>query len=159
MLTLNRIFQKLELTAGTFIVAGMLVLISISIFLRYVASHPLMWADELSCFGLIGITFLAIPYLFSRNDHVALTLLQTRMSPKIKNITLICINSLIMLCFIILYPSCLRCIQFLTPSPALRLNLAYIYILLPISYALMIFHGTCNIICILRGTNFTGEVK
>jgi TRAP-type C4-dicarboxylate transport system permease small subunit len=118
-----------------------------------------MWADEVSCFALIGITFLSIPYLFSRGEHVALTLLQNKMSLKMKKIAAIGINVLVMLCFVILYPSCLRCIGFLTPSPALRLNLAYIFILLPISYALMIYHGACNIICVLENTRRGPEAK
>jgi TRAP-type C4-dicarboxylate transport system permease small subunit len=149
----------MELTVGTIIVLGMLILVTVNVFLRYIAGYPLMWADEVSCFALIGITFLSIPYLFSRGEHVALTLLQNKMSLKMKNAAAIGINILIMLCFAVLYPSCLRCIKFLTPSPALRLNLAYIFILLPVSYALMIYHGTCNIIRVLRTERCGPEAK
>jgi TRAP-type C4-dicarboxylate transport system permease small subunit len=157
LIRLNRILQKIELGLGTGIVFGMLILVTLNVFLRYIAGYPLMWADEVSCFALTGITFLAIPYLFSRGEHVALTLLLNRMSAKTKKIITIGINILIMLCFVILYPSCLRCIGFLTPSPALRLNLAYIFILLPVSYTLMIYHGVCNIICIFRNTQPAAE--
>jgi TRAP-type C4-dicarboxylate transport system permease small subunit len=156
---LNGILQKIELTLGTIIVFGMLILVTVNVFLRYIAGYPLMWADEVSCFALIGITFLAIPYLFSRAEHVALTLLQNKMSGRIKNIITISINSLIILCFVILYPSCLRCMGFLTPSPALRLNLVYIFALLPVSYALLIYHGVCNIICVLKKTRRAAEAR
>lgn len=159
MLRLNRIFQRIELALGTAIVLGMLVLVAANVFLRYVLGHPLMWADEVSCFALIGITFLSIPYLFSRGEHVALTLVRNRMPLKIKNAAMIGINVLIMLCFVVLYPSCLRCIGFLTPSPALRLDLAYIFILLPVSYALMVYHGACNIVCVLKGTRGGAEAQ
>jgi TRAP-type C4-dicarboxylate transport system permease small subunit len=159
VLGLNRILQKIELGLGTLIVFGMLILVTINVFLRYLAGYPLMWSDEVSCFALIGITFLAIPYLFSRGEHVALTLLLNRMPLKTKKIVMTSINILIMLCFAILYPSCLRCIGFLTPSPALRLNLAYIFILLPISYTLIIYHGVCNIICIFKDTHHAAEAE
>jgi TRAP-type C4-dicarboxylate transport system permease small subunit len=150
MLKLNQLIQKTELALGTIIVFGMLILVTVNVFLRYVLGSPLMWSDEVSCFGLIGITFLAIPYLFSRGEHVSLTLLQNRMGEKPRDFINICINAIIIAVFIILYPSCIRCIRFLTPSPALRLNLVYIYILLPVSYVLIIYHGVCNIISITR---------
>jgi TRAP-type C4-dicarboxylate transport system permease small subunit len=159
VLKLNKILQSIELALGTIIVFGMLILVTVNVVLRYFLGYPLMWADEVSCFALIAITFLAIPYLFSRGEHVALTLLQNTMSLKIKNIIEIGINALIILCFVILYPSCLRCIGFLTPSPALRLDLAYIFVLLPISYALLIYHGLCNIIRVCKTPRCAEEAK
>ncbi len=150
MLAVNRLLQKIELVIGTVLTAGILIQVLINIIFRYLLNNPIMWSDEVSAFALIWITFLGIPYLFSKGDHVALLLLQNTMSEKARRITNIIMQAVVIVSMGLLIPGCLKNIPFLSRSPALMLSFKYIYIIMPISYVLVMYHGLCNIIMLLR---------
>ncbi len=150
MLAVNRLLQKIELVIGTVLTAGILIQVLINIIFRYLLNAPIMWSDEVSAFALIWITFLGIPYLFSRGDHVALLLLQNMMSEKMRRIITVVMQAVVIISMGLLLPGCLRNIPFLSRSPALMLSFRYIYIIMPVSYVLIMYHGLCNIIMLLK---------
>ena len=56
------------------------------------------------------------------------------------------LDGLIAVAFIALAPSAIRCMQFLITTPALKIPEKYLYYIVPIGYALMVFHSVVNIV-------------
>lgn len=57
--------------AGIFL---MMVIICYDVLARYVLNQPTEWVFTLASNGLLAISFLAIPYLYVRDDHIAVDL-------------------------------------------------------------------------------------
>ncbi len=52
----------------------MMLVICYDVLARYVLNQPTEWVFTLASNGLLAITFLAIPYLYARDDHIAVDL-------------------------------------------------------------------------------------
>ena len=51
-----------------------------SIALRYFLNAPLLWADEVTGWMLVGIVMLGIAEAYRRNDHIAIDILSSRLT-------------------------------------------------------------------------------
>lgn len=52
----------------------MMIIICYDVLARYVLNQPTEWVFTLSSNGLLAITFLSIPYLYARDNHIAVDL-------------------------------------------------------------------------------------
>lgn len=53
----------------------LMVIICYDVLARYVLNQPTEWVFTLASNGLLAITFLSIPYLYARDDHIAVDLI------------------------------------------------------------------------------------
>lgn len=51
-----------------------MVIICYDVLARYVLSEPSEWVFQIASSGLLAIAFLALPYLYARDDHIAVDL-------------------------------------------------------------------------------------
>jgi len=81
------IIEKVSLIFG-YISGGfaflMMVIIGYDVLMRHIFDDPTIWADEISCYLLVGITFLGAAYTLSMNGHVRIETITDRLSPKVK---------------------------------------------------------------------------
>ena len=81
---IDKIFNLIDnlfVFAAFIILGGMMVLICLQVFFRYVMNAPLAWTEELARFGFIWMTFVA-GYLGARKaQHISVELIQD-MFPK-----------------------------------------------------------------------------
>lgn len=52
-----------------------MLIIVYDVLARYVLAKPSEWVFQISSSGLLAITFLALPYLYARDQHIAVDLL------------------------------------------------------------------------------------
>jgi TRAP-type C4-dicarboxylate transport system permease small subunit len=85
---MNRLFYAVEKIAywggylSGWLVPGMMVLVALEVFTRYVLSRPLLLADEFSAYMLVALSFLGLAYTWRQRGHVRITILVSRLSKK-----------------------------------------------------------------------------
>ena len=80
------IVEKIADFAGNisgWLVPLMMSLVVIEVFMRYVVHQPLMIADEFSAYMLVALTFLGMAYVQKEHAHVRVTILTSRLPPKV----------------------------------------------------------------------------
>lgn len=117
---------------------------------RYILSNPSSFTDELAGFLLIWVGLLGAAYVTGRNEHLAIDILlqKTRESRK-KNLQLtiyICIFVFALTVMFIggswlVYTRFLLSVQ----SASLQLPLGYVYMVLPVSGALIMYYSIFHI--------------
>jgi TRAP-type C4-dicarboxylate transport system permease small subunit len=66
--------------------AGMIVLVCINVFLRYLFGRPLYWGDEIMIYLMILTVFLGFGHMLIENRHVRMTALVERTTVRTQNI-------------------------------------------------------------------------
>ena len=61
------------------------MIILYNVILRYIFNRPTFWAEEVSSYMLVAITWLAAPELLRREQHIKLDLFSTKFSSTIRN--------------------------------------------------------------------------
>lgn len=79
------LIEKVSLILG-YISGGfaflMMVIIGYDVVMRHIFDDPTIWADEVSCYLLVGITFLGAAYTLIMDGHVRIETLVDRLKPK-----------------------------------------------------------------------------
>ncbi|MBW1691912.1 MAG: TRAP transporter small permease [Deltaproteobacteria bacterium] len=79
------IIEKISLIFG-YISGGfaflMMVIIGYDVLMRHIFDDPTIWADEISCYLLVGITFLGAAYTLTMDGHVRIETFTDILGPK-----------------------------------------------------------------------------
>ncbi|MEE4117283.1 MAG: TRAP transporter small permease [Marinilabiliaceae bacterium] len=118
---------------------------------RYLMNEPSSWTDELAGYLLIWVGLLGGAYASGQKDHLAIDLLPRKLTIKGRRYLYLIINGLIALFAIsvlIAGGSRLVSISFRLDqvSPALALPVGYVYLVLPLSGAFILFYAIDDII-------------
>ena len=123
---------------------------------RYVMSSPSSFTDELAGFLLIWVGLFGAAYVASKNEHLAIDILVQRASPVARRrfewFITICIVFFSIFVLVIggIWLVYTR-FDLGVKSAALQLPLGYVYIVLPISGALIIYFSIDNLIRFIKG--------
>ena len=96
-------------------------------------------------FSFLWLGFLAVAYTLSYNNHVRFTMVLEKLPHKVNVAVNILFDLMIAAVFIVLFPSILKCFNFMINTPALRISEKYFYWIVPIGYGLFIVHSLLNI--------------
>lgn len=151
MKKINRLLQKLEIGVSTLLVIVILVILTANIVARYFFNSPIRWTEEISllCFTWLG--YLTTSYTLSNDGHVRFTAVTDKLPAGLRKWLMCLMDVIIIATFIALFPSALRNIPFLLPTPALRLPQKYPFYIVPAGYVLFIVHSAINIVLRLTG--------
>lgn len=58
---------------------AMMAIICYDVIARYVLGQPSEWVFQSASSGLLAVTFLSIPYLYARDDHIAVDLVYDKL--------------------------------------------------------------------------------
>lgn len=140
---LLNMFERLEIGAEWSCRAAIVTmsgLVLTQVVLRYVFRSPLMWAEEASIFLMIWMAFVGAGIGIRRGAHIAMTLLVDRF-PSWVRLTALAISSVATILFLITVAwqgALLTVFVADQPSPALRVSMAWPYLVLPIGAVFMI---------------------
>lgn len=117
----------------------MFVIVGSNVFSRFVLNSSLGWADELSRFIFIWISFLGAVFAYGTDDHVGLNFVIAKIpSAKIQNIVNIISDVLIMsVLAIITYYGYIVATSATNVSPALYIPMTLVYSVVPVSGLIM----------------------
>lgn len=117
----------------------MFLIVGANVFSRFVLNNSLGWADELSRFIFIWISFLGAVMAYGSDDHVGLNFVIAKIpSAKIQNLINIITDILIMLVLaIITYYGYIVAVSATNVSPALYIPMTLVYSVVPFSGLIM----------------------
>lgn len=123
------------------IFAAIVVVVLTAVFFRYVLNSSLMWGEELARYLSVWLVFLGLSCAHRRSEHVSLTSLLGRL-PKISPHAARVVGELITLCLCLVvayYGAQATASNFgrHQVSPALRIEIAWIYMAIPAGFALL----------------------
>jgi TRAP-type C4-dicarboxylate transport system permease small subunit len=111
------------------------------------------WTEEVARFLLIWITFLGATLAYQQGRHIAVTLMRDNLPPAFKRIVtgaalVVTIAFLVALAWVGWRYTMLQSFQ---KSPSLRLPMNYVYVVMPITAALIALLSSIDLIRLLAG--------
>ncbi|KAA1047557.1 TRAP transporter small permease [Pseudocitrobacter sp. 73] len=136
------------------LVLAMMVAVSCwQVISRYIVGQPSTITEELLRFSLVWISMLGMAYVAGKQQHISLTILVDKVSPRLRSIWLI-ILQLTFVAFsvwiLIIGGLKISSISMLQVSPALGIPMGQVYYALPIAGVLIIIYSVMNIIDALK---------
>ncbi|WP_396589455.1 TRAP transporter small permease [Allomuricauda sp. R78024] len=133
------------------IMAVMVINVLYQVFSRYVLGNPSSFTDELARYLMIWLGILGAAYVSGRNMHVSINVLPSKFDEKTQKKLKQLVSLLIVLfCIFALVIGGIRLVYMTYVleqySPALRLPLAVVYLVIPISGLLIIFYKTSDML-------------
>lgn len=77
---------------SSLIIALMMCTIVYDVFLRYAFDSPTTWVLEANAIALLALTFLALPDLYARNQHIAMDLAHDRMTASMRRVAAVVVR-------------------------------------------------------------------
>ena len=142
----NTALEKAETLVGSACLGVLFAVMIVNAALRYLFRSGLNWSDELNGFLFVWFGFLAAAYSMSRNNHLNITAI-INLFPAWLRYGLATVMNVVMIVMFALYmPALSKLLNTLPKSNVMRVPLRYVYYILPLSFALMIWHCAFNII-------------
>jgi TRAP-type C4-dicarboxylate transport system permease small subunit len=142
---INNVLKGAEIVLGMVLLFALLVLITLNIFFRYFLNAPISWSNELNSFLLIWVGFLSTAYTVSESNHISVASLKG-LFPKAYQISLdIVFNLMLIAMLVYLMKPVIEVFDFLrNPMFITIFSGKHFFMIIPISYTLMIFHLIIN---------------
>lgn len=123
-------------------ILGMIVSITLQIIFR-VFFNSLTWTEEVARYLLVWSTFIGATLAYKRGLHISVTFIRNMLPEKLRK--LICILgiiiSIVFFIVVIVFGAKLIILQKTQLSPALRLPMRWVYLVMPFSFIIMIVYG------------------
>jgi len=149
MMILNRIKQVVDGTIAAFFIAVMVALVVCvvwQVFSRYVLNQPSTMTDELARFLMIWVGLSGAAYTVGAQRHLAIDLLAMALNARKQALLNILINSLIFLFSgLVVVTGGIKLINKTLAtaqvSAAMQIPMGYVYLILPLCGAMMMFYA------------------
>ncbi|MGH1477128.1 MAG: TRAP transporter small permease [Geminicoccales bacterium] len=124
---------------GWVLIGLMTLIILLQVFFRYVLGSALTWSEEVARFMMIWMTFLIAPVAYRHGVNVSLDFFASRIKGRTKDMLSIVLNLLIILFLAIFFFESFGLIErgLKLKASTVSIPMAYIYMVLPISFFLM----------------------
>ena len=142
----RRVIVLLERIYNTILIvltSAMFVTVAYNVFMRFVVNRSVGWADELSRFIFVWISFLGAVWAFQADEHVGLDLFVHRIpSPRLRRGVAVMRRALVLVVLFFLtgfgYPAAASARNV---SPALSIPMKTVYMIVPFCGLLMCLLG------------------
>lgn len=133
-----RLFEKY---IGIFLMLSLFFLLSFQVVTRYFFKNPLSWPEELTRFCFVGLIYLSISYAASKDAHIRIAM-HLDLLPQLWKIVFLTIADVLWMFYnlvVIVYGihTVINLFRFTYRSPALNINMAYLYMIIPIGFTFM----------------------
>jgi TRAP-type C4-dicarboxylate transport system permease small subunit len=138
LLAIRKTLDRALETLVALVMAVLVLDVSWQVFTRFILKDPSTWTDELATFLLIWVSLLGAAVALKRGAHLGMDYFVERMSPHRRRYVAVFVyicTGLFSLCVMTVGGATLvvRKLQLQETSPALGLDLGYVYLALPIS--------------------------
>lgn len=133
----NLLIKGLEL--AVILVTGILVIdVVLGVFTRYVLDDQISWTEELARMLLIWVSLLGASVAFIRKSHLGVDYFVNKLNERWKTIGQILVYLLVAIfsCIVLIYGGyslVSSALKYSQPTPALNIEMGYVYIAVPIS--------------------------
>ena len=139
--TSDAVYNRFELVFANLSLALLVVILALQVFMRYVLHTGLTWSEEISRFAFIWFVYISASLAAQRGTHIRVTLFVRwfpggrRLALTLADAIWIVFNAFVVWAGVLLIQ---RTLKYPVYSTALFLPLAWIYVVIPLSHALMI---------------------
>ena len=139
---IGRNLGYLEDTAVAALLGLICVVMALGVFNRFVLKIPLAWADELATFSFVWLALLGATIGVRDKAHIGVDAVTRLYSPSFRRLVALVILVMIEIFLIVLTKLGIDlCIQIGDQrSPALQIQMFWVYLSLPVSAGLMVLH-------------------
>lgn len=136
------LFSRLELVLSNVSLALLVVALAAQVFFRYVLHIGLSWSEEVSRFAFIWFVYISASLAAQRGTHIRVTAfaylipVDKRVIFLLADVVWIVFNAFVVMAGVLLIK---RTLTYPVYSTSLFLPLAYVYTVIPVAHALMIF--------------------
>ena len=133
---------------------SMTLIVAVQVFCRYVLNHSLFWAEELSRYLLVWLTFLGASVAYRRNVHPGIDVVYNRLPDIIQKIFSNTVHfiSIALFAVMIFYGIKFSYFVRLQISPALYIPKWIIFSIIPFSGLIFMVHGLSFLVNAFQGT-------
>jgi TRAP-type transport system small permease protein len=120
----------------------MVIAVFLQVLFRFVLDQPLAWTEELARYLLIWMTFLGTGYAMSVKAHPSIDLIFEKANKSVKKVLLVLSTALTLFFFWHIIINSFEFIErsMMQTSPALQLQMGYVYTVIPISSVLFVIN-------------------
>jgi TRAP-type C4-dicarboxylate transport system permease small subunit len=148
---IRRLLRLLDKACHWFIIMGMMVMTLVlfaQIFSRYALNSGIYWSEELARFIMIWVVYLGAAVVYRENTHISVTALEEALPPKARR-RLKLVQKLFSMAFMGMVGwFVLRTLEFaaMQTSPSMMIPMNRVYLVFPVSSALIIAHLALSIV-------------
>lgn len=143
---LSDILNKISRVAITLLLIWITVVLVLQVSARYIFSSGMFWTEEMARYAMVWIVFLGAAVVTKEKAHINVPILETIFPSLKKHFTVLQIIFFLMYIVIILFISwgTLQVLQYQF-SANMRLSMALVYSIIPISFILILIHLLANL--------------
>jgi TRAP-type C4-dicarboxylate transport system permease small subunit len=137
------------------VILGLVIILFVNVFLRYVVSRPFYWSEEISLFGIIFITFIGGAALVRKRKNITISIIIDALNPRVATIIHVTIEFLTLFVIGFVFWQVLLLIPRMTPTvtPTMRITEGLYPIIAGTGYLFMLIFQVNNIIRTILGNN------
>lgn len=137
----------------------MFATVAYNVFMRFVVNRSVGWADELSRFIFVWISFLGAVVAFGKDEHVGLDFLIRKIrAPGIRRVITAIQHTMVLLVLVVLtWFGFQASLTVRNVSPALSIPMNVFYLIVPLCGLLMCVLGFGKLVGALRGSEHPGS--
>ncbi|KGQ71492.1 C4-dicarboxylate ABC transporter permease [Chelonobacter oris] len=129
-----------KLAAGLLLII-MTIIVLFQVVFRYIFNNPIGWSDELSCYLMIYMTYLCMPFIYLKDKNIAMTfLLEKTKENKLYHILMIFIHIVALATILVwIYFGWNFFLRGNVMANSLPFKMYYVYIAPPLLFSITIF--------------------
>ncbi|SFL33291.1 TRAP-type C4-dicarboxylate transport system, small permease component [Gracilibacillus orientalis] len=157
------IIKKLNQHIEEWILVTLLIIsltsITLQICMRFIFDNSLAWSEELARYCFVWLIYIGIAYGVKKSRHICLDIVYDLVPVPVKKIMIILSYILIgLFAVVVIYYSYFMIEQianFGQKSAAMRINMIYVYLSVPVGMVLTLIRVTQNIIRVIKDGDIT----
>lgn len=155
------ILNDVPVVVGSTLMLVIGVAVFANVIARYVFSSGLSWADEVSRFSMLWVTFLGAAVLIRLGEHITVDVFMMRAPQRLRTASYVLSQLLSSYIAYILITQGIGQIgkQWTQLSPALQWNMGAVYIVLPFAGLYMLLYSLGNLAMLLTGRRLSHEIS
>ncbi|WP_286973925.1 TRAP transporter small permease [Acetomicrobium sp. UBA5826] len=112
------------------------------VFARYVINYPISWTEEAARYSFIWLNILGASIAVKHGTHAVITVIVDHIPTRLKTIIVLCVDVLVMFGgYLMLTQGVMLVTMTMNQlTPAIHIPMGYIYLSVPVSGLLIIFH-------------------
>jgi len=156
------LINDFEYLVSAFALLALVVLLTLSIYSRYISDISIAWSEEAARFMFVALIFASISYTARQHKHIRITLFIEKMLSKAGLRIMLTIGDLVWLVFnaVVLYAAYVVLIdlfEYPYNSPVLNVPMYYVYVLIPVFYITISFRVIQGMIARFHDQAFDDE--
>jgi TRAP-type C4-dicarboxylate transport system permease small subunit len=137
------------------VILGLVIMLAINVFLRYVVSKPFYWSEEISLFGIVFITFIGGAALVRKKKNIRISILFEIFDNKVTDAIKVVIEFLTLFVIGFVFWQTVLLIPRMAPTvtPTMRISEGLYPIIAGVGYLFMLIFQVNNIISAILGSS------